>query len=73
MTPEQFRNWQTFSLRMAHRGWERLPRKSRKKVAGMVKEFFRDLQYSDCDGTLVSRIQIRAKQAAKPKIGPLPR
>lgn len=37
---------------MAHRGWPRLPRKSRKKVAEMVKDFFRCL-----DKDLVPRIR----------------
>jgi hypothetical protein len=57
MDPTQFRNWQTFAIRMAHRGWPRLPRQSRKKVAEMVKDFFRRLENFDCDGTLKSRIQ----------------
>jgi hypothetical protein len=40
MTPIQFKHWYTFSIRMAHRGWPRLPRKSRKRLAGYLKEFF---------------------------------
>ena len=43
MTPEQYSRWYRFALRMAHRGFPRIPRKSRKKVAGMVKDFFRSL------------------------------
>jgi len=42
MTNEQFRHWQQFAIRMAHRGWPGLPRKSRHKVAGLVTDFFRD-------------------------------
>lgn len=52
MTPEQYNRWVRFALRMAHRGWPRLPRKSRKKVAEMVKDFFRSL-----DKELVPRIR----------------
>lgn len=52
MTSEQYSRWVRFALRMAHRGWPRLPRKSRKRVAGMVKDFFRCL-----DKELVPRIR----------------
>ena len=52
MTPQQFSRWYRFALRMAHRGWPRLPRKSRKKIAGMVKDFFRGL-----DEDLLPRIR----------------
>ena len=44
MTQEQYRRWKNFSMRMAWRGF-RLPRKSRQKVAGFVKEFFRTLDH----------------------------
>ena len=47
MTPLQFRRWYTFAIRMAHRGWPRLPRSSRRKVAGLVKDFFRLLTSND--------------------------
>lgn len=52
MTNEQYGRWVRFSLRMAHRGWPRLPRKSRKRVAEMVKDFFRGL-----DKDLLPRIR----------------
>lgn len=52
MTPEQYNRWLRFALRMAHRGWPRLPRKSRKKTAEMVKDFFRCL-----DKEVVPRIR----------------
>lgn len=52
MTQEQYSRWVRFAIRMAHRGWPRLPRKSRKKVAEMVKDFFRCL-----DKDLVPRIR----------------
>lgn len=52
MTQEQYNHWVRFALRMAHRGWPRLPRKSRKKVGEMVKDFFRCL-----DKELVPRIR----------------
>lgn len=51
MTTVQYSRWVRFALRMAHRGWPRLPRKSRKKVAEMVKDFFQCL-----DKDLVPRI-----------------
>jgi hypothetical protein len=52
MSPEQYGRWARFAIRMAHRGWPRLPRKSRKKIADMVKDFFRGL-----DKELVPRIR----------------
>jgi|SRR6185369_1250554 len=52
MTEQQFTRWYRFALRMAHRGWPRLPRKSRKKIASMIKDFFRGL-----DRELVARIR----------------
>jgi hypothetical protein len=58
MTPEQYNRWARFAIRMAHRGWPRLPRKSRKKIAGMVKEFFGQLGLlAEYDATLISRIR----------------
>lgn len=44
MTPEQYLRWKNFAIRMAHRGWPRLPRKSRRFVASCVKDFFRSLE-----------------------------
>ena len=41
MTAEQFRRWYTFALRMAHRGWPRTRKVNAKRVAEMVKWFFR--------------------------------
>lgn len=58
MNQTQYRHWQTFAIRMAHRGWPNLPRKSRKRVANMVKDFFRTYPKDyDCDGTLLERIR----------------
>lgn len=47
MTTEQYRRWQNFALRMAHRGWPRLPRKSRRFVADCIRQFFWQLNQSD--------------------------
>ena len=47
MTNEQFKLWRSFALRMAHRGFYRIPRKSKKKIAEMVKEYFRQLDSDD--------------------------
>lgn len=44
MTEQQFKRWYTFALRMAHRGFPRLPRKSRKKVAEMIKHVISDIR-----------------------------
>lgn len=63
MTTEQFRRWQTFALRMAHRGLairkgKRMSRKARRYVAAEIKEFFRE-NFSGYghDETLVDRIE----------------
>jgi hypothetical protein len=69
MTEEQFRRWATFAIRMAHRGWPHIPRKSRKLVARAVKEVLREVRhdyplsdvgdwdgyYRDEDGRLVDK------------------
>jgi hypothetical protein len=52
MTEQEFQRWYRFSLRMAHRGWPRLSRQSRNKIADMVKDFFRGL-----DKDLLPRIR----------------
>lgn len=58
MTEEQFRWWYTFALRMAHRGWPGLPRKSREFVADHVKDFFRRLNDFECqDRPLLPRLR----------------
>src|SRR5271154_4604477 len=43
MTLEQYRRWKNFSLRMGRRGFSLRLRKSRRELAGFVKDFFRTL------------------------------
>lgn len=43
MTELEYRRWKAFSIRMAHRGFQLRLRKSRKILAGFVKDFFRTL------------------------------
>lgn len=55
MTQQQFRNWYTFALRMAWRGFKGIPKKSKRKIADMVKDFFRTLSSNYKEET-ISRI-----------------
>lgn len=55
MTHQQFKNWYRFAIRMAWRGFKRIPKKSKKKIAYMVKDFFRIL-VSNWTKEAISRI-----------------
>jgi hypothetical protein len=44
MTPEQYSRWARFAIRMAHRGWKGVPRKSRRTVANGVKAILREVR-----------------------------
>jgi hypothetical protein len=57
MTPVQFKHWYTFSIRMAHRGWFRIPRKSRKRLAGDIKDFFDSAIKGNYGSDFIERIE----------------
>lgn len=69
MTELQLKRWKQFSIRMAHHGWAGLPRKSRRYVSGMVKDYFREWLAISCeeDSTLLGRIESWDNNARHPE------
>jgi hypothetical protein len=58
MSELELRRWKQFSLRMAHRGFNLRLRKSRRRLAWFVKDFFRalDCEYFAVNETLPVRL-----------------
>ena len=47
MTPPEYRQWKSFALHMAARGWK-LRRANRRRLVALVKEFFRHIDIDYC-------------------------
>jgi hypothetical protein len=58
MTELEYQRWKQFSLRMAWRGFPRVPRRSKVYLTNIIKDFFRRLDDEmSCDESLFERLK----------------